>query len=262
VTRDDLIRAIAYNRWQRANGRLTDEDEAIAYAHFQTSHGLTVDGMAGERTLAAMRSQEVTVTAPEVSPFGSWVYPMPDMRLNGVSIPAAVSSGFGKDGRGNKDRPNHWGVDIMYRRHGVDGGPQERYPDGHRFAGLRRAKSPVYSHAWYCPRGIPIYAVGPGTVWSVNWGANNNVKIDHHNVAGFGPLATWYQHCYDIFVRPGDEVAAGDTIGIVGEGSSDLIHLHFEWRDHNRGSGRRAVVVDPAPFLRPLKKLQIERIEP
>jgi murein DD-endopeptidase MepM/ murein hydrolase activator NlpD len=260
---EKVQKAIRYNKWQQSNGRFTDKDVALFVGYFQEREGLTFDLMAGStETVPAIRAMESELLFERmeeeeesviVKPFEDWVYPMPI--LDGI-VPD-VSSGFGKDGKGNKGRKNHWGSDVMYRRHDDDDGPQELYPRGHKYAGLRRQKSPIYSPAWYCPRDVPIYAVGPGTVWSVNWGANNNVKIDHHNVPGFGPLCTWYQHCYDVLVKKGDEVEAGDVIAIVGAGSSNLNHLHIEWRDYNRGNSRKAVVVDPEPFIENFRKLTL-----
>lgn len=237
LTNDQIRRAVAFNAHQKHLGVYRPEDEALAVAYLQDGEGLTVDGMAGSiETLPAMHGLRPAPDAPGVTPFSGWVYPLPILP-DGTK--PGISSSFGKDGKGNEDRPEHWGVDIMYPRHGGDSGP------------FGKARAPHYSKNWYCPGSVPVYAVGPGTVWSVNWGANNNVKLDHHDVPGFGPLCTWYQHCYDVLVKPGQEVEAGQVIAIVGAGSSNLYHLHHEWRDHNRGSDRGDVVVDPAPFIAP-----------
>ena len=256
---DNWKRAAAYNLRKRSNGQFTDQEVSQFVEYFQRNQGFKdkdVDGMKG--TMTTDELVDVVKSwgeIPVTDPFAGWCYPMPILMVDGVEIIPDVSSGFGKDGKGNPDRKNHWGVDIMYRRHDNDDGPQKRYPPGHRYAGMRMRDPIVYSPLWYCPYGVECVAVGPGTIWSANWGANNNIKIDHHDVPGYGPLCTWYQHLHDIYVKPGDEVKAGDVIGIIGAGSSDLIHLHFEWRDHNRGSDRRAVVVDPKPLIAPFKKL-------
>lgn len=259
---DNWQSAVEYNKRRRQSGAFHDQHISQLVEFLQRTQGLgpdDIDGKFGPTTLKVLE-QAVEGWMPEeppevVDPFANWVYPMPILVVEGVEIVPDISSSFGKDGQGNTGRKNHWGVDVMYRRHDNDGGPQIRYPEGHRYAGMRKAQSPTHSPRWYCPHGIECIAVGDGTVWSANWGSNNNIKIDHHNVPGFGPLCTWYQHLHDMFVKPGDEVRAGDVIGIVGAGSSDLIHLHFEWRDYNRGSGRAAAVVDPAPFIKPFKKL-------
>lgn len=251
-----MTRPAEYNRWRRAQGRMTERDIVLLVRYFQDGEGLSEDGCFGDLTRESLRLWDGWPSGG--TPFVDWCFPLPDLVTSGTVVTAEISSGFGKDGRGNKGRPNHWGVDVMYQRWVGDGGPQERYPERHRFAGLRRTDLPVYSRRWYCPSRLPVYAVGPGTVWSVHRGVNNNVKIDHHDVIDYGPLCTWYQHCHDVLVKPGDEVEAGQPIAIVGAGNSDLIHLHFEWRDHNRGKTRAETVVDPAPFLTTFRHAKLE----
>lgn len=70
-------------------------------------------------------------------------------------------------------------------------------------------------------------------------GYGNTVVIDHG-----GGLLTLYAHMSAIIAEPGDEVALGDTIGLVGStGLSTGPHLHFEvWEDGDRA-------VDPRPYL-------------
>lgn len=76
--------------------------------------------------------------------------------------------------------------------------------------------------------GTPIVAAAGGTVILAEWfgGYGNAVLIDHGD--GF---VTLYGHQSDIVVSLGDEVAGGDTIGLVGStGHSTGPHLHFEVR--------------------------------
>lgn len=213
---------------------------AVLIAIIQGNAGLEVDGKHGPNTTAVISARSPKIEKPgEVAdPFAGWVYPMP---MHEGRRPE-VSSGFSKNGSGpNKSRRNHWGNDIMYRRHEGDGGPVSA-------SGKRKARHPVYTRGWYCHR-VDALAVGPGYVHSVNRGW---VLLDHGNVPGHGPLATWYQHLHEPLVERGDEVAAGQVIGIVGATYTDINHLHFEWRDCNRGKGRADTVVDPEPFLRRL----------
>ncbi|WP_239086739.1 M23 family metallopeptidase [Catellatospora methionotrophica] len=77
------------------------------------------------------------------------------------------------------------------------------------------------------PNGTPIRAVGAGTVVSAGWaysGYGISVVVDHHN----GYL-THYAHMSQDKVSVGDEVKAGDILGLEGStGDSTGPHLHFE----------------------------------
>lgn len=77
--------------------------------------------------------------------------------------------------------------------------------------------------------GTPIYASDNGIVTEAqfkNNGYGNFISIDHGN--GF---VTYYAHCSEIYVAPGDVVAKGDLIAAVGStGRSTGPHLHFEVR--------------------------------
>lgn len=89
--------------------------------------------------------------------------------------------------------------------------------------------------AWY-HKGIdianksapPILAADAGTVivagWPDNYGYGNRVILDHGN--GYRTL---YAHLSRIYVVPGQTVARGAQLGIMGTtGRSTGIHLHFE----------------------------------
>lgn len=77
--------------------------------------------------------------------------------------------------------------------------------------------------------GTPIYASDNGVVTEAQFkdnGYGNFISIDHGN--GF---VTYYAHCSEILVSPGDVVAKGDLIAKVGStGRSTGPHLHFEIR--------------------------------
>lgn len=100
--------------------------------------------------------------------------------------------------------------------------------------GTRRSYNggPVSSfHAgtdWGAPEGTPVWAPAHGTVvlaemLDVRGGA---VIIDH----GLGVTSNFW-HLSRIDVRPGDRVAPGDVIGLVGTtGLSTAAHLHWELR--------------------------------
>ncbi len=83
------------------------------------------------------------------------------------------------------------------------------------------------------PSGTPIYAAESGTVVSSGWdssGYGYKIVIKHS-----GELSTLYAHCSALYVKAGDQVARGETIGAVGTtGRSTGNHLHFEV--HKNGS--------------------------
>lgn len=94
------------------------------------------------------------------------------------------------------------------------------------------------------PAGTPVRAAFGGTVTKagdVGDGYGISVIIDHGN----GYL-THYAHLSTAKVSVGDQVDAGDTIGLEGStGDSTGPHLHFEVHQ-----GQLWNQIDPAPFLR------------
>jgi murein DD-endopeptidase MepM/ murein hydrolase activator NlpD len=89
--------------------------------------------------------------------------------------------------------------------------------------------------------GTPAGATGAGKVVTAGWssvGYGLHVVIDHGN-----GLTTLYGHLEKLEVAEGDEVALGQTVGLVGStGNSTGPHLHYEVRLDD-------VAVDPGPFL-------------
>lgn len=86
------------------------------------------------------------------------------------------------------------------------------------------------------PEGTPVYASAPGMVaFSDDLQVRGKVIIIDH---GAGLYSTYF-HLSSREVDAGDEVAAGDKIGEIGNtGLSTGPHLHWELRVHN-------VIVDP-----------------
>jgi len=81
--------------------------------------------------------------------------------------------------------------------------------------------------------GTPIYASADGLVMEAkkgwNLGYGNYVKIQH-NTNDVAPL-TVYGHLGDLYVKEGDKVSQGQTIGTMSNtGNANGCHLHFEIR--------------------------------
>lgn len=88
--------------------------------------------------------------------------------------------------------------------------------------------------------GSPIFAAAEGRVTFAGWqsGYGQAIEITHGN-----GMLTRYAHLSRIGVRVGQAVAAGTTIGGLGNtGRSTGPHLHFEVRINDRA-------VNPRPFL-------------
>ena len=91
------------------------------------------------------------------------------------------------------------------------------------------------------PIGTAIRAADSGTVVLAGYtgGYGNYTCIQHTR-----SLSTCYGHQSKILVRPGEDVKAGQAIGLSGNtGNSTGPHLHFETRVNGQA-------VDPMPFLR------------
>lgn len=131
--------------------------------------------------------------------------------------PPVISSSYR-----SSDRPDHNGVDIMYRRPAPGA-----------------AKLPHYSKNFEMPWGVPCFAYMAGTVTTAKLiGTGGYVVIDHA-----GEWQSQYMHLQAIDVKVGQKVAAGQRIGEVGaDPNYPLIHLHFQLR-YNGG------LVNPKPYI-------------
>lgn len=89
--------------------------------------------------------------------------------------------------------------------------------------------------------GTPIYAANGGTVSYAGWdssGYGYKIIIKHSN--GYETL---YAHCNAIYVKVGDTVGKGETVGAVGRtGRATGNHLHFEVR-------KNGTILNPANFI-------------
>jgi murein DD-endopeptidase MepM/ murein hydrolase activator NlpD len=79
------------------------------------------------------------------------------------------------------------------------------------------------------PTGTPVLAAKAGTVQTADYlgGYGLTVILRHED----GTQETRYAHLSQLLVRPGETVAQGDVVGLVGStGNSTGPHLHFELR--------------------------------
>jgi murein DD-endopeptidase MepM/ murein hydrolase activator NlpD len=126
--------------------------------------------------------------------------------------------------------------------------PSTSFVDQHNFG--RRSKHWASVHtgddlSTAC--GTPVRAVTDGTVlvrtdqtWSGRW----LVMVS----TGAGRLTTWYAHMQSLLVQPGEQVKAGQTIGLVGQGGNATgCHLHLEL--HPSGGSIYADDTDPSDWL-------------
>jgi murein DD-endopeptidase MepM/ murein hydrolase activator NlpD len=93
------------------------------------------------------------------------------------------------------------------------------------------------------PFGTPVLAAKAGRVQFAGWagGYGNLIELSHDN------MGTRYAHLAAIYVAPGQRVARGQQIGIVGStGRSTGPHLHFEIMVP---SAEGWATLDPAPYL-------------
>lgn len=106
--------------------------------------------------------------------------------------------------------------------------------------------------------GTPILSIMDGIVADVVYplSGDNYIAVNSRDLDGV-KIRTIYMHSWTtgIFVVPGQEVAAGDVIGTVGNaGTSTGPHLHFEtWVEGKR--------VDPVPFLATYGALEVADCE-
>ena len=124
------------------------------------------------------------------------------------------------------------------------GPPLGELPAGGRFGAKRiingEPRSPHTGTDYAVPQGTPVLAVDHAVVALTGefFFSGNSVFLDHGN-----GLISMYFHLHEVFVKQGDEISRGRSIGTVGStGRSTGPHLHFGIR----WQGAR---VDPSLFL-------------
>jgi len=230
---------------------------------FQTQHGLTVDGVAGPQTRAALgkRGKPNLGKRPMHQGQRGWDVAALQFLLHARGFePGGFDGGFGPnthnavrrfqaaahitvDGvagpatlnalRGNQVVTATPGGPVRFFRP-VPGAIGDRFgfiPPGRWHTGLDFPE----------PKGTPVHAGGVGTVSfaGFNTGGYGNLVVITHRL-GF---ESWYAHMSRIAASVGQRVSGGVTIGYVGStGHSTGPHLHFEVRHFG-------TPVDPIPYL-------------
>lgn len=126
----------------------------------------------------------------------------------------------------------------------INQAPIEVSPFGMRFSEARNAMRMHTGLDLIVTEGTPVLAAAAGTVRLVDEvsGYGLTVVVDH----GSG-WQTLYAHLFELSVKPGERVTAGQPLGRVGDsGRASTPHLHFEVRQRRDG---RVVALDPAPLL-------------
>jgi Peptidase family M23/Putative peptidoglycan binding domain len=230
---------------------------------FQAQRGLTVDGIAGPQTRAALgkRGKPSLGARPMRRGHRGWDVAALQFLLHKRGFaPGGFDGGFGPrtenavrryqtaahlqvDGvagpatlnslRGNQVVTTQPSGPVRFFRP-VPGPIGDRFgfiPPGRWHTGL---DFPV-------PKGTPIHAGGVGVVSfaGLNTGGYGNLVVITHRL-GF---ESWYAHMSRIAASAGQRVSGGVTIGYVGStGRSTGPHLHFEVRHFG-------TPVDPIPYL-------------
>lgn len=192
---------------------------------------------------ASALSATVDQSAIATPPANGWVFPVPSLGDRA----AEVSDGFDSPRTypgGSKRK--HLGVDLMFRRRSARD-LIAVYPPG----------SPNGTKGYFMPERTPALAASSGAV-----------RFAQSTVAGFTVIlqhptgwATFYTHMSSLLVAKGDNVVAGQPLGIIGASSLDgehIKHLHFElWKDGTRGGA-----VDPQPYVEAWPHVTIAHWEP
>ena len=128
------------------------------------------------------------------------------------------------------------------------GKAQHPLPDARVSSGYRWRRNPTTGQRTF-HRGIDLVAplgtevrapLKAEVIFAGPDGDHGNVVVLRHG----GGLETRYSHLHEVRVKPGQQLTAGTTLGLVGStGRSTGPHLHLELRDQGR-------TVDPAPLLR------------
>jgi murein DD-endopeptidase MepM/ murein hydrolase activator NlpD len=232
-----------------------------AVRSFQSSRGLTVDGVAGPETRRALgrRGRPSLGARPMQSGDRGWDVAALQFLLSGRGFgPGSFDGGFGPN---TATAVRRFQNAARLSVHGIAGSAtlaalrttRVSEPPGDPVRFVRPLGGPITDgFGWVdgrmhtgldfpAPTGTPVGAAGRGVVSFAGW-----------NTGGYGYLVvvthrlgfeTWYAHLSSVASSPGQRVVGGSRIGYVGStGRSTGPHLHFEAR-------RFGTPIDPLPRL-------------
>jgi murein DD-endopeptidase MepM/ murein hydrolase activator NlpD len=143
-----------------------------------------------------------------------------------VAHPLLASRPGRRTAKAGPSAPHRWPLDergVVTRGQVTEGSADETHP------GIDIA----------VPIGTPIRAAGGGTVTRTGSDSEYGLFVLLTHVDGY---QTMYGHASRILVAEGDEVSAGQVVGLSGStGHSSAPHLHFEIRRDGRSIDPRAV---------------------
>jgi hypothetical protein len=139
---------------------------------------------------------------------------------------------------------------------------REEIDPSYRFGTSNKGKREIHTGVEFLnPTGTPVLAAAKGDVVFAGDDLKNQVApyrnyygnyvvLQHEFPAFDEPVFTLYAHLSEIDVKEGDDVKAGDQIGLVGStGAATGAHLHFEVR---YGKNDYFSAVNPELWLKPL----------
>jgi peptidoglycan hydrolase-like protein with peptidoglycan-binding domain len=237
-----------------------------AVRSFQSQHGLTVDGIAGAQTRAALgkRGKPNLGARPMREGKRGWDVAALQFLLHERGFePGGFDGGFGPNtGSAVRRYQSAAGlavdgiagpstVNALRSGRAISTGPSGPLGPVRFFRPVPGAVGDGFGWIppgrWHTgldfpePMGTPIHAGGVGVVSfaGFNTGGYGNLVVISHRL-GF---ESWYAHQSRIAVSVGQSVVGGQTIGYVGStGHSTGPHLHFEVRHFG-------TPVDPTPYL-------------
>jgi len=233
---------------------------------FQAQHGLTVDGVAGPQTRAALGKRGKPRLGKRPMHIGQrgWDVAALQFLLHERGFePRGFDGGFGSHTQTavrSFQSAAHIGVDgvagpatlaALRGNHVVSTGPASPIGPVRFFRPVPGAVGDGFGWIppgrWHTgldfpePKGTSIHSGGVGVVSfaGFNTGGYGNLVVISHRL-GF---ESWYAHMSSIAASVGQRVSGGMTVGYVGStGHSTGPHLHFEVRHFG-------TPVDPTPYL-------------
>ncbi|MFM9134753.1 MAG: peptidoglycan-binding protein [bacterium] len=212
---------------------------------FQESAGLPTTGVVARYTWGALGDEVAAAAAEAHATYGTEFGPgVPDEESgngggngggNGNGNGGGGGNGNGGGGGNGGATPSTNGRFCPVANFTYGDGLGAPRPGGRSHAGLDLMGS----------YGEPIYAIDGGTVTRAEYQSNGALVLDITGPNGM----FFYGHFDSINVGYGDEVQAGDLIGLMGDtGSPGAVHLHLEYRPNGWSGGAE----DVEPLIRQL----------